>query len=349
MARPLARLVFVLLLVAPVVTGCIVVSSVPTGRRYALAQRTDGRLTVLATDDPLYDRFDQQVLSDPILQRLLMVFEHTTQSFLATNDIIPAPHTVANPLVIVLDSDATGVLRDVRLATPDGQARVELALGLGQDGRIDLEGARHRMAAALGPLLLELVGRRPPEGFSMTALAAPDEPVSPEEALWAGYALALEADYARPFLGRAPLDELPYALNPPPEGLLTRQSAIAARAEAAARLAEAGASRPEAGHTRSFSARALSARVLSARTPSAVAAFLMALHQQAGNYYPQHHLLWMVSYAPEEVPYGKVLLAMMRMPPRGASVEELIASYAETYPAERQAVYALADAILGPE
>jgi hypothetical protein len=326
----------VLLAVALVGTGCVLTSSVPTERQYALAQRIDGTLAVLATADPLYDRFDQQVLSDPTLQRLLMLFEHTTESFLATNGTIPAPQTVANRLVIVLDSDTTGVLRDVRLATPGGQARMELALGLGQDGRIDLEGARHRMAAAMGPLLLELGGRQSPDGFSMAALASPDEPVSPEEALWAGYALALEADYARPFLGMESLEEALLGQRPPPTDALARQRAIVARAEAAEPLVGEGSARSEAG-----------------RTPSMVAAFLVALHQRAGHYYPQRHMLWMVSYEPDEIPYGKVLLTMMRclqrcMPPQGASVEDLIATYADTYPAERRAINDLADAMLGP-
>lgn len=326
MVRRSTRRLLGLLAIALVVTGCVLTSSVPTERQYALAQRVDGTLTALATDDPLYDRFDRQVLSEPTLQLLHAVFEHTTESFLATNGMIPAPRTVANYLVIVVDSEATGVLRDVRLATPGGQARLELALGLGQAGAVDLPGARHRMAAAMGPLLLELVGRRPPDGFSLAALASPEQPTPPEEALWAGYALAMEAVYARPYLGAAPLDESLYALNPPPDELLARQRAIAAWAEGGA------ASRSEA-----------------IRTPAAVAALIDALHRQAGNYYPQQHMLWMVAYEPEEVPYAKVLLAMMRMPPRtSASVEDLVAAYAETYPAERQAVHALADAILGP-
>jgi len=317
-----------LLTVALVGTGCVLTSSVPTERQYALAQHVDGTLAVLATDDPLYDRFDQQVLSDLTLQRLLMLFEHTTESFLATNGTIPAPHTVANHLVVVLDSDAPGVLRDVRLAIPGGEAHVELALGLGQDGRIDLDAARHRMAAAMGPLLLELGGGRPPDGFSMAALASPDEPVSPDVALWAGYALALEADYARPFLGMGSPAEPILAQPPPPVDVLARQRAIAARAESGGPLADEARDRSAA-----------------ARTPSAIAAFLVALHQRAGHYYPQRHMLWMVSYEPDEVPYGKVLLAMR---PQGASVEDLIATYADTYPAERQAVNDLANAMLGP-
>lgn len=329
MWRRLTRLVFGLLIVALMATGCVISTSVPTERQYALAQHADGSLAVLPTDDPLYDRFDRQVLSDPTLQSLLALFEHTTESFLATNGTIPAPRTVANHLVIVLDSEAAGVLRDVRLVTPGGRARVEIALGLGQAGEVDLEGARHRMAAAMGPLLLELVGRRPPAGFTLAT--APDLPTSPEEALWAGYALALEADYARPFLGRAPLDEALQALNPPPEALLERQRAIAALAEEGTQADGQVPSRAEA-----------------ARSPAAVAALIDALHRRAGAYYPQHHMLWMVSYEPEEVPYGKVLLAMMRMPPRGATVEDLIATYAETYPAESEAVRALAEAILGP-
>jgi len=331
MSRRLARLLLGLLAVALAATGCVITTSVPTERQYALAQRADAALAVLAVDDPLYDRFDRQVLVDPALQRLLALFEHTTESFLATNGAIPAPRTVANHLVIVLDSEATGVLRDVRLATPGGRARVELALGLGEGGRVDLEGARHRMASAMGPLLLELVGRRPPAGFSLAMAAAPDEPVSPEDALWAGYALALEAEYARLFLGGAPLDEAFYALNPPPDDLLARQRAVAA-------LVEPGMGTP----------RAAAHRAEAVRTPSAVAAFLVALHRQADNYYPQHHMLWMVSYEPGEVPYGKVLLALMRMPRQRASVEDLVAAYADTFPAERASVYALADDILGP-
>lgn len=331
MSRRLAGLLLGLLTVALVATGCVITTSVPTARQYALAQRADASPAVLPTDAPLYDRFDRQVLLDATLQRLLALFEHTTESFLATNGTIPAPRTVANHLVIVLDSEVPGVLRDVGLATPGGRASVELALGLGQGGRVDLEGARHRMASAMGPLLLELVGRRPPPGFSMAMAAAPAEPVSPEDALWAGYALALEADYARPFLDGAPLDEAVYALNHPPGDLLARQRAVVALAEGGAGVPRAAAHRAEA-----------------IRTPSAVAAVLVALHRQAGNYYPQQHMLWMVSYEPEEVPYGKVLLAMMRMPRQGASVEDLITTYADTFPAERASVHALADTILGP-
>jgi len=331
MGRRSAARVLALLTVATVVTGCVLASTIPTERQYALARHVNTHLAILAADDPLYERFDAQVLADPTLQRLLMVFEHTTESFLATNATIPAPQTVANHLVVVLDSDTSGVLHDVRLTTPDGEARVELALGLGQGGEIDLQGARQRMAAAMGPLLLELVGRRAPAGFTMATVVAPDQPVSPDEALWAGYALALEADYARPFLGETPLDEAIEALNPLPDDLLARQRMILAWTE---------------GEAPPFGRRLT--RYEAVRTPSAVAAFLAALHRQAGYYYPQQYMLWMVSYEPDEVPYAKVLLAMMRMPPRQASVEDLVTSYADTYPAERASVRALADAVLGP-
>lgn len=331
MLRRVAKRLSGLLALTLVVAGCVVTSSIPTERQYVLAQRVDGRLAALASDDPLYDRFDDQVLSDAALRRLLMLFEHTTESFLATNGAIPAPRTVANHLVIVLDGETIGLQRDVRLATPGGQARVELALSLGQSGGIDLVVARHHMAAAMGPLLLELVGRRAPDGLSMATIATPEASVSPDVALWAGYALALEADYARPFLGDGPLDDPQHVLYPPPQDLLTRQRAIVARAEDGAPPVGEGASRQEA-----------------IGAPSAVAAFLVALQRQAGSYYPQEHMLWMVSYEPEEVPYGKVLLAMMRMRPGAASVEDLIASYADTYPAEREAVHELADVILGP-
>jgi hypothetical protein len=323
MSQRLVRLGCSVLAVALVLTGCVLRASIPTQRPYALARRVEGSLAVLATDDPLYEAFDEQVLSDATLQCLLGLFEHTTESFLATNGVIPAPQTVANYLLIVADSEIPGVLHDTRVAVPGGQARVELALGLGQEGRVDLTGARHRMAAAMGPLLLELVGRRPPEGFTLGALTSPDTPVSSQEALWAGYALALEADYARPYLDRDPHDVPLAALPLPPEDLLARQSALCA--------GEATGPREEA-----------------VRTPSRVAALLIALHRQAGHYYPQQYMLWMVSYEPEEVPYAKVLLAMLRMPPGDATVEDLIATYAHTYPAERHSVHALADAILGP-
>jgi len=324
------------LAIAVVITGCIIPTFVPTEHEYALARHIDGRLTALPTDDPLYERFAADVLSDPTLQRLLMLFEHTTESFLATNRAMPAPRTVANRLVIVLDSDEPGVLHDVRLVTPNGQARIELALGLGERGQVDLAGARHRMAAALAPLLLELVGVTPPDGPTVGIADLATEPATPEEALWRGYALALEAEYARPALGQAPADEVAMSLNPPPASLVERQAAIAARA--AYSLGGGVADSPSAW-----------ARDASAASPMAVAAFLVALQRGAGHYYPQQHMLWMVSYEPEEVPFGKVLLAFMRLP-RGApaTVEALIATYGETYPAERAMVRDLADAILGP-
>ena len=79
--------------VALVLTGCVLRASIPTQRPYALARRVEGSLAVLATDDPLYEAFDEQVLSDATLQCLLGLFEHTTESFLATNGS-PGPQTV---------------------------------------------------------------------------------------------------------------------------------------------------------------------------------------------------------------------------------------------------------------
>ena len=59
-------------------------------------------------------------------------------------------------------------------------------------------------------------------------------------------------------------------------------------------------------------------------------------------------MLWFASFEPEEIPYGKFLLAVNQMPRhRGVSVQVFIATYTETFPAERASVESLAEEVFG--
>ncbi len=49
-----------------------------TERAYILARTEEEALVVVADQDPLYDLFEQEVLSEAYLRLLLMTFEHTT-------------------------------------------------------------------------------------------------------------------------------------------------------------------------------------------------------------------------------------------------------------------------------
>jgi len=291
-------------------------------------------LVLVVDDDPLYEQFDAQVFRDPYLTLLLMVFEHTTEAFLATNTLAPWRQTIANRLIIVLDSRDMGVLRDITVHHNDVRVPIELAIGVGHDGRVDLELARQSFARVIAPLLLELVGLRR-DGPVPSASPQVHEPTTRSEAFWVGFEMALESIYGEQH--RELLEELRAREPGDPEALdrLHRY--------------ELG---PRNRLRFSFEGNAPATKTRSpeeaARTPGVVATFVCRLLNEAGSFYPQRYMLWFVSYEPEEIPYGKFLLAVSRMPRHGeVSIQAFIESYAETFPAERDSVVALAEEVLG--
>jgi hypothetical protein len=86
------------------------------------------------------------------------------------------------------------------------------------------------------------------------------------------------------------------------------------------------------------------------RTPGVAGTFFYRLLKTTGDFYPQRHMLWMTNFEDEVTPYAKVLLAMNRMPhKRAVSLQAFIASYIETFPAEREMILALASEVFGRE
>jgi len=312
--------------------ACCMPSVVGTSHEYVLVRTEGDELLAISDDDPLYQQFDDQVLGDPYLARLLMVFEHTTESFLATNTFTSLDQTIANRLIIVVDSGEMGVLHNVTVHQEGREVPIELAMGMGQDGSIDLAHARESFARVMGPLLLELVGLKPDRAESQ-ANPGLHEATDPSRAFWVGFEAALEAIYGQQH-GEM-VDELRAQGAPSPEVIdrLYRYQLI-----------------PLNGLRFRFEDGQPTSEIRSPeealRTPGVVAAFIYRLLKRASSFYPQRHMLWFASFEPHEMPYGKALLAVSHMPRhREVSIQLFIESYAETFPAERAFVESLAEEV----
>jgi len=330
----MARILFALLLCLALVSCNVLPSVIKTDHSYILVCTKDGRLTVLEDDDPLFARFDAEVLSDPYLARLLSIFENTTESFLATNTLSPLSQTIANHLVIVLDSASAGVLHRVKVYARGEPVPMELALGLGKEGQIDLAWARQNFARAMGFLLLELAGLKPERDTPVSELPI-YEPTTPSWAFRAGFAAALESLY-----GQQHADLL---------RRLYQESADPAVRERLARYEAI----PRNGLRYRFVNGAPTTELRppeeAVRTPGVVAAFFYRLLQRTDTFYPQRYLLWFNAYEPEEIPYGKVLLVVNRLPrQKSLSIQAFIEAYVETFPAEKEVILKLAEEIFHP-
>jgi len=306
-------------------TGCFP-GVLHTDHEYVLVVEQGQRLMQLADDDPLYAQFDEIVLSDPDLDRLLIVYEHTTEAFIATNEPTALSQTIANLPVIVLDGSQVGVLRDVTVGSDDGDIRVELAIGLGLGGARDLALARQRFAPAMAPALLYLMGVKLPDDED--SLVGPlYEITDATTALARGFAAALQALDARD-------QRIPHGAAEP-EGAWADASAI----QMADLVARNGYRYLYDGTVPTDDLRSMEQAV---QTPGVVATYFYRLFDRATGYYPQHHMLWFANYEGDEVVHGKLMLALGRMP-RGepASIDVFIDAYGETFPSERDALETL--------
>jgi len=328
------------LILLQLLSGCMP-SIVRTEHDYVLIRREGDTLAIVEDDDPLYDRFEGQVLSHPsgegdsYPRLLLMIYEHATEAFLATNVLTSLSQTIANRPMIVVDSSEMGVLRNVVSHHHGERVPVELALGVGNEGEVDLDMARQDFARLMASLLLELMGVNP-DPQSPVRRGPVYEMTTPRQAFYTGFEAALDAVYGQqhPEL----LHELEREARESPEVLdrlyryeLVPSNGLRFRFDGGRPTSE------------------IRSRAEAARTPGVVATFLYRLLRCAGHYYPQRHMLWFANFESEETPYAKVLLAMNHMSGReDVSVQAFIESYIEVFPAEGTSVSLLADQVLGP-
>jgi hypothetical protein len=301
---------------------------------YILIRTQGNALVVAENDDPLYAQFDQEILGDAYLARLFTVYTSTTEAFGSTNMLHAKPQVLVNPPMIVVDSAQTGILHNITAQYQGEDLEAEMAVGLGHAGRMDLSLMRQDMARVMGAALLELVDVKPAPPGSAAQPRLYDM-TTPSLAFWTGFETALDALYAQQ---NPSLVATLYHTEPLGPGARERLYGYQLVPSNGLRFRFEG-DRPTA---------VLRSRAEAMRTPGVVGAFFYHLLRQTDTFYPQKYLLWFNSFAPEHIPYGKVLLAAARMPhQQEVSVETFLESYTETFPAERATLTSLADQIFG--
>ncbi|MBC7316348.1 MAG: hypothetical protein H5T70_08005, partial [Chloroflexi bacterium] len=286
-------------------------TAIKTSQPYLLVRHEGETLAVLSEKDPACLAFRAQVLSDPSIERLIGLFDGATKALIASDISTGRSQTVANALVIVVDSEETGVQRKVTISKDSARVPVELALALGREGRMDADWARHHFAWAEGLFLYELMGQRPASSWPP---ARPYEVTSPARALEEGWAGAL--DLLQGEANPAPLAALRGSpnLSPPLQDRLLR-------AEWA----------PKNGFRVRFRegqpTETLHSPDEALATPGVVTTFFYRLLKEASSLYPQRYMLWFANIEPGDVPYGKVLLAFCRMPKHNPSLKAFVKTY----------------------
>ncbi len=333
MRRKLLTLIGTYVALALVLSGCAA-SAVRLERKIVLLRAEDGRRVIVDSQDALYDTLENVFLADPTFARWLTLYDQTADAFLSTN----LPNSMSGALrskpIMVVDSPRIGVLRNVEIQHEGETLRIELALGIGQDGQLDLPLLRQRFPSLMASWLLALMELDTFQGDPAT-LPRVYEPTTPSLAFELGFGVALDAVYAQEWpqvvgelyeketLTDEELDLLYRYVWVPANGLRYRFEG----------------NRPTA---------TLRPRDEAARTPGVVGAFLYQLLRRTGSFYPQRYIIWMVSYDDQTKPYGKLLLALARMPRReGMSIRSFIEAYVDTFPAEEAQIRALADEVFG--
>jgi hypothetical protein len=315
--------------------GCLP-TVIRTEQEYVLIQAQDERSVIVEDDDPLYERLNSQVLADPYVHNLLTIYEDATEAFLATNKLTSLSQTLANKPIIILGSPKSGAVRKLRAQYGDQEIRIELALGLTQSGD-DLQAAQREFPSAAAEVFVWLVGLKPElaEGAAPAPMA--QDVTTEGQAFCRGFGLALETLYSEGH----------------PEWLEALRAESRNSSEAQQRLTRLERLPRNGFRFRSEVGQPAEALRTSAemwRTPGVAGTFFYRLLKTTSDFYPQRHMLWMTNFEVEVAPYAKVLLAMNRMPDkRSMSMRAFIASYIETFPAEREAVLALASEVFGAE
>jgi hypothetical protein len=303
---------------------------ISTEQDYVLARLEDGRLIALEDDDPLYGRFEEHVLSDAYLRQLVTLFDDTTEAFWATNRLTSFPQTVANKLVVVVNSSQAAVLHDVVVDDEGREVPIELALGLGHEGETDLPHARQQFAPTIAGFLWELMGL-PPSSISSVPL---DETTEPTVALERGFQVAVQTlHWERRTEEQSLGDEMEEGMDsetgPGRQGLVER-NAFRQRFRDGAPTA------------------ALHSHEEALRTPGVVATFFYRLLERTNAAYPQRYMLWFTNYEDANVVHAKVLYALSRTPGAGElSAQHFVETYAETFPTEAEMIRSLAREVFG--
>lgn len=285
------------------ITGCG--GTLPSSRGYVLARPGDKGLVALASDDPTYDTFDSEVMTDPLIAHLMSLFDGISGAYAATSLSSDAPQTLRNYPIIVVSHGQPGLLRSAQVRGSGRHARVEYAIALGVGEGADLgRQAREALPGLLTQLLLAAAGHQPPDG--LLEAASDCACVDGDVALWQGYMTLQEARHAN---GAWALDAELSGQGP---------------------LAEKGAGYwaccPAQGHLSGEDA------CLCGR---GMAGFLAELLDEMPAAYPQRYMLWFANYESAEAREAKLLLALARMAGNeGDALERFVGSYADTFPAE---------------
>jgi len=297
---------------------------------YTLLLQSDD-LTVVAGDDPLYDAFDS-ILADPFIRELFDLYTATAKGIII--DGIPSRYgdSLSRKPVFVLGTIEPGVRRNLILHHEGKRLQVDLALALGGGTPVDFDQITIRMPAALGELMMTVMGVEPIRGEE--PYPAIFEVTSPDQALWIGFGAALEAHFGRHQLDLWP-NPADTALDDTANERLLRYREIPLNGfRTQYRNAE-----PE-NTPRSYQ-QALG-------TPGVVATFFYRLWTDISSTYKQSDMLWFANYDASQIRGAKILLAMRHMPRRSTpTLETFVQSYCETYPTECTQVKALFNDVVG--
>jgi hypothetical protein len=326
--------------IALAVALCLLCGCLPTVIRteqeYVLIRAQDERFVIVEDDDPFYERVNSEILADPYVHSLLTIYEDATEAFLATNKLTLLSQSLANKPIIVVGSPESGAVHKLRAHYGEAEVRIELALGLAH-GADDLQAAQREVPSAAAEVFIQLVGLKPEQGQAGAPAPTAQDVTTETQAFCRGFALALETLYSEAH----------------PEWLRALQAESEASSEAQVRRTHLELL-PRNGFRFRFEAgqptEALRPPSEMWRTPGVAGTFFYRLLKSTSDFYPQRHMLWMTNFEGEVAPYAKVLLAMNRMPhKRDVSMQAFIASYIETFPAEREAILALASEVFGSE
>jgi len=309
-------------------------SVVRSDHGYLLLRQGAGGLEFVSDDDPLYATYQEHVLVDPYLLHLLALFDHTTAAIIATEMPSSFPQTVANRAAIIIDSQEAGLLHQVSGRYETSSVKLELAMGLGDQGRIDADFARQQVPRVVGQLLLAIL-ERPTTGGPQQAIAL-SEITDPNAALHVGFQAALDALYGQSAPQRVIALRLRTDLSAAERDLLSRYDDIPRNALRY---------RHVAGQPTSELLTPQQAMC----TPGVVASFFFRLFGQTTGYYPQREMLWFANYEDDDRTDAQVLLPFRRMGRGDQGIAGYLARYCETFPSEAASVRQLAIQVFGAD
>ena len=307
-----AKKMAVLFLTVTLVAGCATAPPY-TSSPCIIVRNEGGKLVMVSDQDPLYQQFSQEVLSQQDIADLFALYEYLTAALLATNSLYPHPKATQSRPVIVLDSKP-GLIHDLTARYGKKNMAVEVAIALDGSALEEMATSKHRLPHLVSSLLMELVGVHVPTA-SLGDLPL-TQPTTESAALTTGFAAAMDAVY-----GTHHPEAVDWARN------------TSAHSQEALELWHRYTLIPNGNIPINENSLAKAPDTDPRRIPGAVGVFFYKLIQDASPYYPQRYMLWFANFD-QQVVLGKILLAFYRMPSGRASVRAFVETYAETFPAE---------------